>query len=228
MVLVCDAQSAQERFACGNRLYEQREWGDALRSYEAIEKKGGSVWYNMGNCWYKQGDALQAILCWKRAMPGASTDMQAAITKNIGVAYEKLGYKKDGSVYTMFEQWAHRLAVLPLQLLFLLCWYALLLLLLFGARGGPPLWYVLLLVLLCCMVLIGTILYTNYRLYAHPRGHVVREAAALFAGPHAQYHEVGTVSLADELCITEKRAGWYKVASGEKQGWIPSASVALM
>ena len=122
---LCGAQPEQELFVRGNKAYEQNQWGEALRSYEEISKKGCAVWYNMGNCFYKKGNGSQAIICWKRAMPGASVDEQLNIAKNLRSAYEKLGYKKDGPVYTLFEQWAYRLPLLPLQLFFLLCWYAL-------------------------------------------------------------------------------------------------------
>ncbi len=228
VALLCGAQNAQELFLRGNEAYEQKQWTDALRSYEVISKKGCAVWYNMGNCFYKKGDALQAIVCWKRAMPGASVDEQFAIAKNLGVAYEKLDYKKDAPVYTMFEQWAHRLPLLPLQILFLLCWYLLWTVSTLGSRGRPFLWYGVLLGLFCTLMLMGNILYANYYLYTRIRGQVIMESAHLFAGPHEQYHEVGTVSLLDELQIDAKKAGWYKVVRGYQYGWIPSTAVELI
>jgi len=222
---LCGAQTEQELFVRGNKAYEQNQWGEALRSYEAISKKGCAVWYNMGNCFYKKGNGSQAIICWKRAMPGASVDEQLNIAKNLRSAYEKLGYKKDGPVYTLFEQWAYRLPLLPLQLFFLLCWYALWIIPLVDFRGRFFLLYGALLGLCFMMVLIGNILRTHYYLYAHTRGQVVKEQVHLFAGPHEQYHEVGTVALTDEVRIDEKRAGWYKVARGNQYGWISSAAV---
>ena len=161
-------------------------------------------------------------------MPGASVHEQDAITKNITVAYEKRGYKKDGPVYTMFERWAHRFPLLPLQLLFLLCWYLLWMIPFFGSRVRPLLLYGVLLIVFCALVLIGNLLYTNYHLYVCRRGQVVRESVHLFAGPHDQYHVVGTVSLADELRIDAKKAGWYKVARGDQYGWIPAVAIELI
>lgn len=225
---LCGAQSARELFAQGNNAYEQKQWSEALRSYEAISNKGCAVWYNMGNCFYKLGSRSRAIICWKRAMLGASVDEQMDIAKNLNIAYEKQGYKNNVPPYTFFEQWAYCVPLLPLQLLFLFCWYALWIVLLFGVRGRPFLFYGIVVGLWCATLLVGNVVRIQYFFYTHKRGQVVKEQAHLFAGPHEQYHEVGTVGLFDELQINEKREGWYKVAKGDQHGWIPAAAVELI
>jgi len=208
--------------------YEKKEWLKALGLYENVEMKGSPVWYNMGNCCYKMGNPSQAIIYWKRAMSGASADEQGDIMHNLGVAYEKLGQKKDRSFYTIVERWAYRFPLLPLQLIFLFCWYALWVLFLMGTAKHPFLFYTALFSLTILLILMSIILGSSYYRHSYKKGVVVKESVSLFAGPHEQYHPVGTVTLHDELRIHEQRTGWYKVARADQYGWIASIAVELI
>ena len=222
------AHPRNDLFDRANDAYQKKQWGEALRLYESIDQKGCAAWYNMGNCFYKLGNRVRAIICWKRAMPGASVGVQRDIAKNLAVAYEKLGHKKDGLIYTQLEQRAYRIPPRSVQLLFLLCWYALFIFFWFGPRRRPLFFYGGIAGLSCAIALLGALLWSSYAVHAYERGQLTKESASLFAGPHEQYHAVGTVSLLDELRIDAKRTGWYKVAGSNKQGWIPSADIALI
>lgn len=61
------AQSWQEIFLQANNCYGNKEYEKALHLYEQIPNKGAATWYNMGNCAYKKGDNLHALLYWKKA-----------------------------------------------------------------------------------------------------------------------------------------------------------------
>ncbi len=221
------AQNAQELFLRGNKAHEQKQWNDALSLYNTIEKKGRAVWYNMGNCFYRLGKFSQAIVCWKRAACGASLIEYDDSMMNIAAAYEKLGNPKEDSLFIAFERWANVLPTLPLQVLFLLCWYALWIIGMVGYRRRI-LFYSVMFGLSFLVIILGNILLTKYYAQKYEKGIVVNNTSQLLAGPHEGYHTIGNVPLADELLVYEKRPGWYKVAGHNAQGWIPSSNVEVI
>ena len=62
------------------------------------------------------------------------------------------------------------------------------------------------------------------RWYAH--GIVIQKQGSIFVGPDKKYDVSGTIALADELTILEKRVEWYKVKKGNLSGWVPAEIVA--
>ena len=62
--------SKEGLFLQGNRLYEAGDYRKALESYAGIAAMGyesGSLYFNMGNCYYKLGETGRAILHYERA-----------------------------------------------------------------------------------------------------------------------------------------------------------------
>jgi tetratricopeptide (TPR) repeat protein len=70
------AQSPAQVFDQANQFYQQNKFAEARDAYEKILQNGyvgGEVYYNLGNSYYKLGDAGKAILNYERAvrlMPG--------------------------------------------------------------------------------------------------------------------------------------------------------------
>ena len=65
-------------FYKGNTLYEEGKYDEAIREYSKLHEQGlesGSLYYNIGNCYFKNGDTGRAILNYERAkklIPGDS------------------------------------------------------------------------------------------------------------------------------------------------------------
>jgi tetratricopeptide (TPR) repeat protein len=60
----------RELFARANRLYEAGDYAEALSAYEALVKKGyrgGNLYYNLGNTYFKLDDKGHAILYYEKA-----------------------------------------------------------------------------------------------------------------------------------------------------------------
>ncbi len=60
-----------DRFAEGNRYYEQKDYANAISSYEAIlgeSLESPDVYYNLGNAHYQLGHIAPAILNYERAL----------------------------------------------------------------------------------------------------------------------------------------------------------------
>lgn len=76
---VCFSQekkSSEYNFYRGNLLYEKGNYDEAILEYKRLAKKGlesGNFYYNIGNCYFKNGELGKAILNYakaKRIIPG--------------------------------------------------------------------------------------------------------------------------------------------------------------
>ena len=61
---------AQSAFDEANTAYAEGRYDEAVTAYEAIltEQPSATVYYNLGNAYYKQGELAQAILNYERAL----------------------------------------------------------------------------------------------------------------------------------------------------------------
>lgn len=235
IILIClvvplflKAQNVQELFLRGNKAYKQKQWQEAFDLYHSIEKKGRAVWYNMGNSLYRLNDYAHAIVCWKRSIYGSSLSELFDISKNITLAHKKLEKPMQGGFLMMTEQWSHVLPVLPIQLLFLLCWNLFWFIGIGIIQCKKRFFYFLVIGLAVLMIPLGNVLLEKYYIQRDIKGIVVTKESPLLAGPHMGYHVVGTVSLADELLVCEKRSGWCKVSGHQGYGWIQSSNLEII
>ncbi|MFH1504138.1 MAG: tetratricopeptide repeat protein [Candidatus Omnitrophota bacterium] len=63
-------QPLESVFSKANKFYEQTEYDKAITEYENIIDRGlesGNIYYNLGNCYLKQGQLGKAILNYERA-----------------------------------------------------------------------------------------------------------------------------------------------------------------
>jgi tetratricopeptide (TPR) repeat protein len=71
------AQSVDQAFVEANQRYREGRFQDARTSYEKIVAAGyesPSLFYNLGNAWYKTGDIGRAVLNYERALRLAPGD----------------------------------------------------------------------------------------------------------------------------------------------------------
>lgn len=65
------AADSEELFSQANRLYEEKDFLQALAKYRQIIEQGiknGAVYYNMGNAYFKSGKLGEAILAYEKAL----------------------------------------------------------------------------------------------------------------------------------------------------------------
>lgn len=65
------AQSPDSLWLQGNRLYAQKQYVPALKSYQQLEKNGirdAALFYNMGNACYRLGETADAVLYYEKAL----------------------------------------------------------------------------------------------------------------------------------------------------------------
>jgi len=85
-----------EAFGEANRLYEAGQFAEALTLYLKIEQQGAhwKLFYNLGNCYYKLNDFVQAKIYFLRAERLKPFD--ASIQKNIDIVNNKFSDKIPG------------------------------------------------------------------------------------------------------------------------------------
>lgn len=71
-ILLCGPQAASQQasFEEGNRRYQDEDYAGAVRAYEQILEEGyesGTLYYNLGNAYFKLGELGLAILNYERA-----------------------------------------------------------------------------------------------------------------------------------------------------------------
>lgn len=85
LMLICMNSRAQDETSVRNwneatRSYGAHQYRNAIEHYEEIlktHKASAAVYYNLGNAYYKNGDAGKAVLNYKRALKLDATDAHA-------------------------------------------------------------------------------------------------------------------------------------------------------
>lgn len=109
MSLICLAASAQSK-SQADGLYEKEKYEEAAVIYEKILKNEGvaaTIYYNLGNCYYKMDEIPKAVLNYERALllsPG-DEDVRA----NLVLARSKTIDKTTPASEMFFVTWWHAL-----------------------------------------------------------------------------------------------------------------------
>jgi len=219
----------QELFLRANYLYEHGEISQALAAYQEVSPKGSATWYNMGVCWYRQGNDAQALACWLQAEYTASFKELRMIAHAIDMVRSKRGGEQHAGLLVRFGHVvrlyvrALPLALIQLLLLLGLCllffcskwWY-------YGKHGKG------ILLGASCMTLVA--LGNLFFLYQeqHGRRGVIVAQAPLYSGPNVQFHEQGALVCATEVAIQKTQGSWYKVAHNDSTGWVTADAIVVV
>lgn len=124
---------AQTAFEKGNKLYQEGKYNEAIAAYESILKSGqesADVYFNLGNCFYKQNKVASAIFNFEKALLLRPSDSE--FQNNLAYAQKmtideiievpKVGFGKiirDVTASFHYDTWAWISVVLAM--LFLAC-----------------------------------------------------------------------------------------------------------
>lgn len=225
-------------FQEANRLYTQNNYEQAVQEYQKITAKNSTIWYNIGNSYYKMGDLIRALAFWKRAYQGAPAHERMHINNNIAYVEKKLGIIKPSK--TLLSHVEYVVAMIPiaaLQVVMLLVWYLFFAMLLFPtAHSGLQArnkWdqkkrYGILGTLLFFNLLFIGLLMIKYSTIERQQAIVLQDAVTLVAGPHAHYQTVGTVKQLDQVIVREIKDQWCKVYHNDLIGWMPIDKLMIL
>lgn len=220
-----------------NEKYEAGNYAEASAIYEAILDSGllhSSVYYNLGNAYFKQGDLGRAILNYRRAQSLDPRDSDISVNLSIARAQtvDKLEAPTGGGLSNLVQLAEEWLTLSEAMLLALALW------LLIGCLAvvmllKPSLrrWGGLTIGLLGIFLLTGVISMVNrsYREQDSPAAVIVAESIDVTSGPGTseQYLVEFTLHAGAEVSLMESRAGWQRLSlPGDLQGWVPDAAVA--
>jgi len=228
-VMVTVAGTDEELFLRGNKYYAQKDYDNAIRSYDMMSKKGRAVLYNMGNTYFHQGDYAQALVYWSRAQIGATPQEYHLIARNKEHVFTLIGTSSEPSVQLTIIKLLHGIipyvSLFLLQLFFLICWCVFL----FSARKKHMRIKKTILSCLCCfMVLSGALLGVYYTNRCTQSGIVIKKEAQLFAAPNKGFHSLCPLVYAHDVTVKETREGWYKIRYADMIGWVEADVIQII
>lgn len=103
---ILKAGEAEDVFFSANDLYSKGKYEEAIKLYESILKDGkesSSLYYNLGNSYFKTSNIGLAILNYERAKKLDPDDED--ITANLKLANQKTEDKIDAAPSLFLEQW---------------------------------------------------------------------------------------------------------------------------
>ena len=220
----------------GNQLYESKLYLEASQTYQQlidIGLKDHTLYYNLGNAYFKQNDLGQAILNYERAMQLAPRDTD--IRANLDLARSQLLDKYDitsaSPLYQVVALGSEWLTLNEMTLVVLALWILLILLVLIyrrtnssGLRESLPL-----VLTLFAILWIGSIVVLGNRIYlehARPQAVVLAPEVEVRSGP-GEYTVQFDLHSGAKVSIMEQRGEWVSLAlPGEQlQGWVEASNV---
>ena len=202
----------------GVQAYDSANYRQAVASFEQAahaDSTDASVWYNLGNAYYRAGDRGSAIWAWAQALQlePRSDD----IVHNLQVAGSVEPIRVRPPLAVTAEEW--------FLLAALLWWIAAVLVIVPLARKQPvrP-WVAAPLILALVFAAVG------WRATRGPRYAIVRtDQVALHADPTIRSATVRHVRAGAVLAVEEERDEWLRVRTiDEREAWVPAEDVGLL
>ena len=236
-VALAQSPSPTELMAEANAQYERGEYTDAAQQYEALIDSGyedATLYYNLGNAYFKNGDLGRAVLNYLRAeeLSPRDTDIRANLELARGRAVDQVesgGGSLIASVSNVARRWG---TVSEMGVLSLLLWVASALAIgtLIVWRAVPRRAAIRNGAILASSATLVTLLLLLSMLYANPNddsGVVVATTIDVVSGPGEQYETEFTLHGGAQVRLVDSRQGWVRIAlpGDDFQGWAPSNAV---
>ena len=213
-----------------NRLYEAGQFAEAAALGQALVDGGvedGTVYYNLGNAYFKAGDLGRAILNYRRAQRLLPRDPDVVANLQLARAQtqDRLEAEDSGAsvlfVRRILVEWTtlDEVAALALGLWVVLC--ALIVATLFWPRGRVGLRYGIVVVgILLALGILSVGLHLFEERGRKPAVVVVANVGAR-SGPGSDYLTEFSLHAGAEVRVLEERDGWTRIAlPGDLQGWV--------
>ena len=222
-------QEALRRFQEANQNYSEGKFDKALKVYLEVAEEGfasGPLFYNIGNCYYRQSEIGKSILFYERArllMPG-DEDLAHNLELSQLKVVDKITPMPEFWLVRLWRGAAHFVSPALLSILLTVFWLGLmssLIVQLLGAswtRWSAPAAKVCLLVLLIG----GACLVSQWWDRAGTIGAIVTaESVRALGSPGGGGVEVFVLHEGVKVRIDETRDGWYEIVLADgNHGWV--------
>jgi hypothetical protein len=231
--------TAVEKMRTANRLYEADQIDLAMQAYEQLAGQGvvdSTLFYNLGNAYFKQGDSGRAILTYRRAQELAprDPDIKANLALARAQAVDEFEPAGEAGLLSQYGQTVRDLFTLnEVAMAALAGWilFVFLLILFISTRPGSAWRRVLRYALTAAaVVLVVGVLSLGSTLYleqSRSEGVVVAAKVDVTSGPGAQYVTEFTLHSGAEVDLIEVRPNWVHLAlpGSELEGWVPANAI---
>jgi len=225
----CNLFANSDKFEQANKFFENKEYNEAIKLYESILSNGiesASIYYNLGNSYFKKGDLGQAVLNYQRAKRLNPTDED--LIHNIEFTHQFTQVQMEGvqlnPINTFMESivGSYQLNTLAWGSSLIFIVFCLLLILRFGLGIRNSLLRISTTVFLIVFVIISGLTTFKYRNdYISRRAVIIAEDSSVLNGPVAnsdvEFH--GAPGLIVE--ILNESGDYYNVLfENKRRGWI--------
>jgi len=236
-ILTPEIPADKDAVNAANRLYQAGNYDDTTRIYEQLLAQGiedSTVYYNLGNAYYRKGDLGRAILNYQRAAQLSPRDpeIQANLALARSMADMPATLEAPGPLGALANLSSRWITLNESALLALLFWFVAGFLFLawrMTASTGrrPILKYGAIIAL---VLLAFTTLSLGARIYAEsnqPEGVVIAPVVAVSSEPGEEYSTEFNLHSGTEVNLGETKGQWVQLAlpGSTIEGWIPLDAV---
>ncbi|MFC1843159.1 SH3 domain-containing protein, partial [Candidatus Dependentiae bacterium] len=166
---------------------------------------------------------LSAIVYWSKAKRHASFSLISDANYNISRAYDKLGISKEVSFWQELEDYINIFTLFTFQIIFLFSWLLFFVLCIFVKKLRS----LILTINMFVIFLFSGIIFFKYRCIKYPRA-ISKASTMLFVGPNENYHQIGTLSVADKVIVQKVEKNWYKINKNGVAGWVLASNLEII
>lgn len=240
LILICcppvvSAASSADKFATANKFYEEKDFDSAIQAYTAVLDQGvesASLYYNLGNAYFKKGDLGHAILNYMKAKRLNPSDED--IVHNLAFAKQFSRVQMEGVQLNPIKTFlvslvdSYRLDTLAWVSSACFVLFFLFLIVRFGLGISSSVIRIVSVITLVLLVMSVSLTMFKYRNdFLTRRGVIVAEEAPVQTGPSAQsdIELQGAPGLVVE--ILAETSDYYNVLfENKRRGWIKKDLVA--
>lgn len=223
-----------------NRLYDRNNLAEAILLYEQLVARGvneSTVYYNLGNAYYRQGDLGRALLNFNRAAKLTPRDADIRANRDLvrnqisqPILEDDLGVA--GTFSHITDGWLsfNEAAIVALVLWFLIIFF-LTASSYIGNKGIKDRLRYLALGLLIALVVIGISLGSRfYTEQNKPLGFIVAPTIAVSSEPKDGYDTDLQLSSGAEIRLEKRQGDWAKLAveGSQSESWVPIDALELV
>jgi tetratricopeptide (TPR) repeat protein len=220
-----------------NEYFAAKDYRNALKLYRELVERGvenASLYFNLGNTYFKAGDLGYAVLYYEKSLALAPFDRD--IRANLGYARRSLKERVrplyNERLYAFFRSFSALLkpgAIAYIELFFFLLSVGVANLAFFmpyaRSKLKRPLYTCLALFALSAFSLLW---YAGYE-KNHPRGIVVEKQVLVLGAPIAESEALFTLYEGTEMRVREARGDWARVSVADgREGWVLAQNIRFI
>lgn len=220
-------------------FYSSAQYAEALELYASLEKQGiesASLYFNMGNCYFKNNDIPRAILYYERTLLLQPNHKDAAYNLSVAQSYciDKIDPVPEFFLFTWFKKLRNSLSsdTWAWTSLVLLALALVLILFFFFARhtGFRKTAFVFSMIFMLFALGCGIFSYGSRHAATREKYAIVYAAvSSVKSSPDAQGKDLLVVHEGTKVCVMEKVGDWSRIELADgRQGWIISNEIVYL